>query len=99
MSTRLIIAIISHLHVVDRVGNEVAQQLVIQFGCELERPIIDFEAIFQTSDEMKGPLTLDLVVEQGIGHAIDRRRIAQFFIERSLIVQAGSETETEILIE
>ena len=74
------------------------QQLVIQFGSELKRPVINLKPVFQSSDEMDRLLTLNLIIQHGIGHAVDCRRITQLLVERSLIIQAGGETETEVLI-
>ena len=49
-------------------------------------------------NEVDGALALDLLVQRGIGDAVDGRRVAQLLVERSLVVETCSQSHGDILI-
>lgn len=98
MSVSQIVAIISHLYIVDTVWNKVAQQLIVQFGRKFERAILHVEAIVHAGNEVQRPLTLDMTVERCIGNTIACGSITQLLEERRLVIQASGKTQADVLI-
>ena len=97
MTARTVLAVIYHLHVVDGVGDEVAQSLVICLCREAIAQVVDAESVIVAGDEVDASRTLDLLVEVGVGDAVHGRGISQLLEEWRLIVQAGGKAEGRVL--
>ena len=56
-------AVVDHLHVVDAVGTQIGEQLVVCFGREHIVAVVELEAVVHACDEVDGALALDFLVE------------------------------------
>jgi len=86
-------AAIDELEVVNLVGDEVAQVLVIGFGSEFEGTVQRAEGVVTAQDDLDAALRLDVLVEQDI--AVTQRvhdLPAVFLVERCLVIDAACQT-------
>ena len=63
MSACLIVAVVGHLHVVDRIGHQIAQCLVVGFCRELESLVGHAEPVVVACYEVDASLALYFLVE------------------------------------
>ena len=91
-------SVIDDAHIVYVVWVEVAQGFIIDFRGEFERTVHQFELVVAAEYEMDRPLRFDVLVQRYGGGSVDRSRVAQFFIERCLIIETGSQTEGKVFV-
>ena len=53
MAAGEVVAVVGHLYVVHAVRYQIAQLFVIDFGGELKRPVLNFEAVVHADDELQ----------------------------------------------
>ena len=80
-------------HVVDGVGNEAGEGFVVDLRGELEGAADEAKRIVAAEDEVDGTLAFDVAVETDGGYAVGKGGVAEFFVERRLIVESRGEAE------
>ena len=81
MTAGSVFSVIDHLDIVDRVGNQITQCLVVGFCRETIALVVDAETVVLACYEMDALRTLDLFIECGISDAVNSICIAQFLEE------------------
>ena len=97
MTAGSVFSVIDHLDIVDRVGNQITQCLVVGFCRETIALVVDAETVVIACYEMDASRTLDLFIECGISDAVNSRCIAQFLEEWRLIVESGCKSQCGVL--
>ena len=99
VSATLLTGIVGDLHVVDGIGHQIVQRLVVGLGRKAVGPLAQLEAVVETGDEMYALLALDFAVERGMCDVVDGEGVAQLLEEGSLVVEACGETQGDIVVE
>ena len=99
MSAASVVAVVYHLHVVDRIGYKIAKCLVICLRCKLEGALVEIEPVVESRNEVYGALTFYLLVQGGISYTIDSRGVAQLLEKRCLIIKACGKSQGDVIVE
>ena len=86
-------------HIVDRVGDEVGERLIVSLCRETEGAVVHAERVVASNDEMDGALRANIFEEGDGGKAGTDDGVAQFLVEGGLIIVACCETEGPPVVE
>lgn len=100
MALRAVLAVITDLDIIHRVGVQVIQFLVIHVGTDFEVPAGCPEGIIAAGNDMDGALGFQLIIQLDDAVAVFvLYGRTQFLVERRLVIQSGSQAEGQILVE
>ena len=100
ITLRHVASVIDEAEVIDGVGDEVRERLVVCFRGELEWSSCHSEGIVCSEDEVDGALRFDVFVQHDVGDArCVECGVFQFFVEGCLVVDAGGEAESPVVCE
>ena len=75
------------------------QFLVIHLRRQLKRTIQQSELIISSHHNLKGFLRANFLIQGDARIAVSGNGIPQLFVERTLVIESGSHTQSKILIE
>ena len=99
MSAGFVLAIIYYLHVLHVIRHQIVHDLVIGLCRKAEGSVCHAEPIVEGTHDVDASLALDLLVQRDDGLSVDCRRVAQFLVERCLVVKTCRQTKGDILVE
>ena len=92
-------SVITNPYIVYIIRYEIAQCFVIHFHGEAERAVHGTEIIVATCHEVQGALRTDVTVQRYGSYPVHLGGIPEFFIEWCLVIDSGSYSQGEFLIE
>ena len=92
-------SVITNPYIIYIIRYEIAQCFVIHFHGEAERAVHGTEIIVATCHEVQGALRTDVTVQRYGSYPVHLGGIPEFFIEWCLVIDSGSYSQGELLIE
>ena len=99
MSAGLVLAVVDHFHVLHVIRHQIVHDLVIGLCRKAEGAVGHAEPVVEGTHDVDASLALDLLVQRDDSLSVDCRRVAQFLVERCLVVKTCRQTEGDVLVE